>query len=311
MSIKKWLVIICAVSMLSVSTTGLVFARTDDMQFKETPAAALTDEVSVQSSATAEIPIAKPDYSFLNGKTGIEISIRLNEETLKNLINKYRGVKVEKMLFADSTATCLSMMKADKVDFILTSIVTADYLVQRNPEFKIVECEDKRGFSMVLRGADNKLRDSINSAVDKLKENGKLDELYTKWIENLPVGEEPSMNKLDKLEGAETIYVGVSGDAPPLDYVAADGRPAGYNIALLGEISKIIGKNIEIVSLDSNAKYTALEAKKIDVFFWEVMPNEKTMQDNLNATEDEQNFYKKFVVTNPYCIVKTAFIIDK
>ncbi len=103
----------------------------------------------------------------------------------------------------------------------------------------------------------------------------------------------------------------MSGDAPPLDYVAADGRPAGYNIALLGEISKIINKNIEIVSLESNAKYTALEAKKIDVFFWQVMPDEKAIQDNLNANEEQQNFNKKFIATKPYCIVKTAFMIEK
>ncbi len=200
MNIKKWMVAICAAAILTATTGECAFAQTDEAQTKDTPAAASsTVEAEMQNPAAPEVAAAKVDYSFLNGKIGITIAARLSEETIKNLINKYRGTKIEKMIFADSTATCLSMMKADKVDFILTSIITADYLAQRNPEFKIVECEDKRGFSMVLRGADGKLRDSINSAIDKLKESGKIDELYATWIENLPVGEEPLMNKLDKL----------------------------------------------------------------------------------------------------------------
>lgn len=59
---------------------------------------------------------------------------------------------------------------------------------------------------------------------------------------------------------------------PPLDLVLPDGSPAGFNTALLAEISKRIGKNIELVQVDTVARAAALTSKVIDVVFWVILP---------------------------------------
>lgn len=296
MNFKKWLTAVCSAAVLTSASMAAVAAQTVETQVK--------DSAAVKSE--------KPDYSFLNGKIGTTISTMFGEEAFKGLVNKYRGTNIEKIIYSDSNASALAMLKSGRANFIITADITADYVTQRNPEFKSFNCIDSRDFVMVLRNSDAGLKDALDSAIAKLKESGKTDELYKKWVKELPVGEEPSMNKIEKVsDTAEVIYVGVSGDAPPLDYMAADGKPAGYNLALLAEISKIIGKNIEIVSIDSKARYAALESKKIDVFFWQVIPAEKEMLENMKPIEDRSVFNKKFAVTKPYCTVKTAFLLKK
>ena len=254
---------------------------------------------------------AKQDYSFLNGKTGAVTFIRLSEENFKDIINGRLGSKIEKLIYNDSLMGNLSMLKSGRVDFVMTPNISADYIAQRNPDLKSVIFPVDNNLVMMLRDSDVKLRDSFDAAIGKLKASGKLAELYKKWITDLPAGQEPAAATIEKTSYPETIYVGVSGDLPPLDYVAADGKPAGYNIALLAEISKVIEKNIEILSLDSRARITALHSKKIDVFFWTVRPNSKLQENFNNKTAGAERMSKKFIITKPYCAVKSAVLLKK
>lgn len=280
-----------------------------------TPMAVFADgqKAKTPKQETVVNKTAKPDYSFLNGKTGTASYSTWSEEKLTALMNVQHGIKIKKFIYTDSMAGGLSMLKSDRADFMMTSDITANYITQRNPELKYVIYSKDKGLTMLLRKSDVKLRDSLDSAISKLKASGKIDELYKKWITELPVGQEPAMAKIEKTSYPETVYVGVSGDMPPLDYVAADGKPAGFNIAVLAEISKLIGKNIEVMSIDSPAKLAALQSKKIDVFFWQRMPNDhaKKKETNEVGMKDMKIFSGKFIITDPYCPIKTVLLMKK
>ena len=105
------------------------------------------------------------------------------------------------------------------------------------------------------------LRDEFNQAIADMKADGTLDALRASIMD---------LNKVDipKIDNAETIRVGVTGDLPPIDYVDEAGVPAGYNTAVLAEISKRIGKNIELVSIEAGARSVALSQGIVDVVFW-------------------------------------------
>ena len=85
---------------------------------------------------------------------------------------------------------------------------------------------------------------------------------------------------ITQIEGAETIKVAVTGDLPPFDLVLADGTPAGYSTAVLSEISRRIGKNIEIIDVDSVARASILTSKGADVVFWVSVPKDSTLLPN-------------------------------
>ena len=268
-------------------------------------------QAKTPAQETAVDKVVKPDYSFLNGKIGAITFINMSEEDFKNIINKRFGSKIEKFIYNDSLTENLAMLKSGRVDFVLTPNISADYITQRNPDLKSVIFPIENNLVMMLRNSDVKLRDLFDSAIGKLKASGKLDEVYKKWVAELPAGEEPAVPTIEKTSYPETIYVGVSGDLPPLDYVSPDGKPAGYNIALLAEISRIIGKNIKILSLDSRARLTALQAKKIDVFFWTVRPNSKLQENFSKKMPDSRQFSKKVIITKPYCAIKSAVLLKK
>lgn len=116
-------------------------------------------------------------------------------------------------------------------------------------------------FSFLMMEDHAALRDEFNQAIADMKADGTLDTL------------KDSIMDLDKAEiaeidSAETIRVGVTGDLPPIDYVDEAGIPAGFNTAVLAEISRRTGKNIELVSIDSGARSLALSEGIVDVVFW-------------------------------------------
>ncbi len=295
MKIHKWMSVLATVVMLAAPA-----ALSAQAQAVKTP----------RPAAAVKKTAAKPEFSFLNGKTGTASASVFSEDQLTAAMNDYLGTQIKNFVYTDSLASGLAMLKSGRADFMLTGDIAADYISQRNPEYKTVIFTRNNSLSMVLRHADVKLRDSLNYAIGKLKASGKGAELYKTWVTGLPVGREPAMPKTEKTAYKETVYVGVSGDMPPLDYVAANGKPAGYNIALLAEISKIIGKNIEVMSIESSARFAALQAKKIDVFFWERLPgpNEQNLMKDMPAV---RNFHKNFITTAPYCAFKTVILLKK
>jgi ABC-type amino acid transport substrate-binding protein len=101
-----------------------------------------------------------------------------------------------------------------------------------------------------------------------MKQDGTLDKLVEKWITSLPAGEEPAGGKLPEIAGANTLKVGISGDEPPLNYVAANGTPGGFNVAVLSEISRRAQINIKLITVTGSARFSAMESGKIDAFLW-------------------------------------------
>ncbi|MBQ7733835.1 MAG: transporter substrate-binding domain-containing protein, partial [Synergistaceae bacterium] len=81
--------------------------------------------------------------------------------------------------------------------------------------------------------------------------------------------DEPEAVEFRDFENIDTkIKVAVTGDLPPIDFVNAEGKPAGFNTAVLAEIAKRLHVNIEIVNIDAGARAAALASKRVDAVFW-------------------------------------------
>ncbi len=118
-----------------------------------------------------------------------------------------------------------------------------------------------------------------------MKADGTLDKLINDYITNVDKGKTPPKVEIPMTDGAPTIKVGITGDLPPLNYVSADGQPAGFNTAMLAEIAKRLGRNIEVVDIDSGARATALSSNFIDVVFWAIVPLGKELPIDLDKPE--------------------------
>ena len=186
--------------------------------------------------------------------------------------------------FFDSLNAMIMALKSGEVDAIFVHNVVADYLCARDEalfyinHFAAPDADasalTKRlvengfhsdEFTFMLMEGNEALRDEINRALNAMENEGVLAALEA----TLNVaGEEPVPVEMEKIEGADTIRVGVTGDLPPFDYISEAGIPAGYNTAILAEIGKRIGKNIELVNIDAGGRALALSSGIVDVVFW-------------------------------------------
>lgn len=144
-----------------------------------------------------------------------------------------------------------------------------------------------------MRKDDEQLKNDFDKALSEMKADGTLDKFLNDYVTNVDKGQTPPKVEIPMTEGAQTIKVGITGDLPPLDLILADNTPAGFNTAILAEIAKRSGKNIELVQIETGARAAALNSKLIDVIFWVVVP----LSDKISADIDTPEGLK---LTAPY-----------
>jgi ABC-type amino acid transport substrate-binding protein len=229
-----------------------------------------------------------------------------SDANYKKMIASLIGGEPKEVLYFNKGWDIHTALEAGKIDGYATWQFVADYVLKRKANVKAIPVEGviEGGVIMVARSEDSLMKASLNAAITKLKENGTLAAMEEKWITNLPAKDEPTGSEIPKIEGAKTVYVGISGEYPPLDYIAADGRPAGYNVAIFTEISKLLNVNFEFVSIETQARFAALDSKKIDLIF--------THFQSVNTDYFDEFKKSNWVSTIPYYTYKGGcFIVQK
>jgi polar amino acid transport system substrate-binding protein len=167
----------------------------------------------------------------------------------------------------------LAALKSKRVDAIYSAVETGRYIMTADDTLNVISgINSNYGLRMLMRDTDTELLRDINSAIAELELAGILDEIYEKYITNATVNTmAAALAEIPQIEGADIILVGINGDFPPFDYVSADGKPSGYNVALAAEISRVLGRNLSFVTIPTDARFSALLSKnsrRMDVFFW-------------------------------------------
>ena len=217
-------------------------------------------------------------------------------EKVASRMEQTSKIRAPKHIFFDNMTSMLAALQSGQIDRISTYYCVGRYLIEQDNKYKIADDSIPKisdSFCCAMLEKNSALKKEFDDAILKLTADGTLAKLVKTYIndadfKNLPIVEMPNF------DGAKTIKVAVTGDLPPLDYVRADGKPAGFNTALLAEISKLIGKNFELVNIDSGARAVALGSGEVDVVFWAAVP--------LDDTIAPANFDKPdgVILTEPY-----------
>lgn len=217
---------------------------------------------------------------FENDKTKIGAIqyMNLTDETLAEI----RGELVEAKLmpedheyvFFNNMSTMLAALQAGQIAALNTYQTVADYLVAQNQNLEIVHPKTRvvDMFCCAMRQDKTELKKEFDDAINQMRQDGTFITLVKNYISAHVQKEESAGVDMPTFYGAETIKIGVTGDLPKMDYVLPDGIPAGFNTAVLAEISRHIGKNFMLVQVDSGARAAALASGEVDVIFWSVMP---------------------------------------
>ena len=174
--------------------------------------------------------------------------------------------------FFDTFNSMLMALDSGSIAGMTMDEYMAGYLESRMGGFAEYQDDDvppyTLHFSMLLREDNNELCDRISEIIAEMKTDGTLEALKVRYIDDVIAGNEPAAVKPDHFDGVETLRVALTGDRPPMDYFSGTGEPVGFNTALIAEVARRLGKNVEFVSVDTGARAIALSSNICDIVFW-------------------------------------------
>ena len=213
--------------------------------------------------------------------------------------------KKSREIYSNLSAALMDLESGKIVTLGLDETV-AKYIVAQNDKFEFSSSGPyKTGFSMLTKESNTEVYNILNNAIKEMKADGTLDSLISNELKAY-IESDPEAKDLPKFDGARTIKIGVTGDVPPMDYVAANGKAAGFNIALLTEIANRAQVNIELVQIDSAARATALSTEKVDAVFWAKSVSCDSCDNVVFAEEIEGT-----LVTETYFCAAAAILMPK
>ncbi|MBQ9419032.1 MAG: transporter substrate-binding domain-containing protein [Synergistaceae bacterium] len=205
-------------------------------------------------------------------KLGLLSKLNSSEEQFvetwkKNFAPKNENIEIIVKFYDTFTAMQMALNAGEIHEMVLPDVV-ASHVMSMNKQYvsRLVLRSKGMGLAFGFREDSKKLRDDFNEALAVLWDDWTISALEGIFLAS--PGFEPEPVEFRKFENADTIKVAITGDLPPIDYVAADGTPAGFNTALLSEIGSCLKKNIELVNIESGARTAALASGRVDVVFW-------------------------------------------
>ena len=225
----------------------------------------------------AEEPAPAKSEQKSDGAVGALMPIGLDEEGYKRWTKNIAEVEgqpagyvaPQKVVFFNNMNEMIMALKAKQIERFAAPGRVGAYIVKHNDDLKLIDNNLKPilGYSMAMQEKSSAQIEEINKAISAMKDDGTLDKLIKENITEL-AGGDPVAADMPMIDGAETLKVAVTGDMPALDVILPDGKPAGFNVAFLSELSKRINKNFELVDLDAGARGAALSSGQVDVLFW-------------------------------------------
>ena len=179
-------------------------------------------------------------------------------------------VKTRRVIhFYDSLISMQMALTSGKLDEIVLPEAVGTYLLANNSAYDVDFSLNMMPstISFGFKEGNDPLCKEFNDAITAMKNDGTLARLERDYIKDFGA-EEPEQIKFEEFEGAATIKAAVTGDLPPIDFIGADGRPAGYNTAILAEIGKRLKQNIRLISVNAGGRSAALASERADVVFW-------------------------------------------
>ncbi len=249
---KKWIGILCTVATVGMLLTGC---------------------------GGEDKPVQKSE-SNANIRVGMLANLNASEKQYNAIIREAekRAGQVSKptdVIYFDDFITMTMGLDSKRIDEMSVYSSTSDYILAKNPKLELAKdfkMELNDSFCCALREEDKELKDAMDKGLQSMKDDGTLDKLIEKYIKNAGGNDNPPAVAIEKQSGADTIKIAVTGDLPPIDLTLSDCSPAGFNTAVLAELSKRIGKNMELIQISSAARAAALESKQVDVVFWAIVP---------------------------------------
>ncbi len=222
-------------------------------------------------------------------------------------------VKTRRVIhFFESLLSMQMALRSHRLDEIVLPEAVGMYLLSNNSDYDIQFSLNMMPstISFGFKAGNTALQKDFNRAIAAMKKDGTLAKLEKDYIRDLGA-EQPERVEFAEFKGAQTIKAAVTGDLPPIDYIGADGLPAGYNTAILAEIGKRLKRNIRIISVDAGGRSAALSSERADVVFWYRNTEGMKVPAKLKAKSFMKDTATGVILSEPYYEWDTDLVIGR
>ena len=254
--------------------------------------------------------LTAPAIAGDQGELGRLTKLNVDEDTLNADIADFffSHMPFSGYKYFDTMDSMVMALQSGTIAGLSADEFTTDYLISRTDGF--VEYTNPEApshilaYAMLLREDDAELCDNITAAIRDMQADGTLNALKTQYIDDVIAGEEPEAVMPEQFEGADTLKVALTGDRPPMDYFSEAGEPIGFNTAIVSEVGRRLGLNIEFISVDSGVRAVSLASGTSDVVFWSENGNFNNRE---NADVEDQP--EGTVITEPYLAGELSYVV--
>jgi polar amino acid transport system substrate-binding protein len=187
-------------------------------------------------------------------------------------------------------------VKTGKADAFIYDKSILRKITEKNPELIILEKPISRLELAIAVNKENlNLLSELNTTINLLKNNGTLDSLKKKWIENnytIP----PQIQEIKNSGQNGMLKMGTCTIFEPYTFVANE-KYTGFDIELSTLLNKILNKKIEIIDMSFDALIPALQTGKIDFAL-----------SDFTVTEERK---KLISFTEPYIVNDISVLVKK
>ena len=172
--------------------------------------------------------------------------------------------------YYDSLTLMQLALGKKEISAVVTPDFVGEFMLRSNSEyllrgFLITKMPTALALGFLKEKSD--LCSRFSKAIQDMEAEGKIGLLLRDYLTG-PSANNPPAVKFEHFDEAETITVALTGDIPPIDYVDASGKPAGFNTAILAEIGRRLHLNINTITLDTASRVPSLTSGRADAVFW-------------------------------------------
>lgn len=195
----------------------------------------------------------------------------------------------------DNLSSAVEALKANKIDYVITSRAIAVNFKKNNKDTLCVIDEnilDKGDTSTAaaVRKGDERL-DEINEIITRFLNDGTMDKIIANWVSETAAND---TSIIPRNADTPVWKVGVAANREPMCFIRGENEICGLDAELTERIAYEMGMHVEFVNMNFPALIPALESGRVDFII-----------SNMGATEERRQIVDFTVpyFENPYVVL--------
>ena len=177
------------------------------------------------------------------------------------LAGDIQDAKVQK--YKDGNEAVQALLKKD-VDAVIIDKLTAQELINENDNLKILSNPfNEEEYAIAYKKGNTELGEKLNSAIEKLKSDGTLDDISRHWIGNNP--DHKSYTPKSDVERTGTLVMATNAEFPPYESVEQGGEIVGFDIDMATAICDELGMELKVKNMDFSSIIASVSCGESDI----------------------------------------------